>query len=291
MRETDLAVSIADRAGAIGHHVLSLTDSGFNDAAKGLETLYREILNMTRGWALTSTNFETLNSAAIDLHDTGRRIAVQVTARLTSRKVKKTVEVFLAKKLDRKYDTLHIVGIEGIRQSKHALKWVTITHQESILSTAGLTLRQLEKLDERLGESVPWTQFTQRSDFACFEVVLSTLNRDAIRHSVAVEADFGDMLRALRQIKQMVTVGKAEGIQATAKAASAYASFAYREQIEMIDEEIGRMTRLVRKGLVGDNLLPPAIGKNVDGVRESLVDRVNRFSEAHGHHTRIQIQR
>lgn len=289
MREAELAASIADRAGAIGHHVLNLTESGFNDASKGLETLYCEVLNLTRGWTLTSTNFATMNSAAIDLHDRSRRIAVQVTTRLSSEKVRRTVETFLRHGLHPQYDELFIVGVEGIRSSKHAPHWVTIAHQAQMLNTANLSLHQLNALDTRLGDSIPWAHFTQRSDFACFEVVLSVINRDAIRHSTPVEANFRDMLSGLRQIKQIVTVGIADGVQAKAKAASAYTSGNYREEVEMIDEQIGTMTRLIRNGLNG-SFLPYDVGLEVDKIREDLVRHVNDFSEAHGHRTRIRIQ-
>lgn len=289
MREAQLAASIAERGAIIGWHVKMQTAASLNDVSKGLETLYMEILNLSRGWNLESTNFKTPNAAAIDLHDPFQKIAVQVTVNATTTKVAKTIKTFESTGLRSRYDELWIVGIAATQQSGlNARSWLTVLKQSAMLSTASLKLEQMEELDDRLARSVKWDRFVQKSDAHCFDIVLSVLDRDAIRHSTQMEGDFDDMLVGLREIKQIVTMGEVHGKKHQAKPAPLYEP-EYQEILDAIEITVGEMSSLVKRNRESAFAIAPVAAREVDHLRENLVADVNRFCMDHKHTRRIRI--
>ena len=244
--------------------------------------LYREVLNLTHGWNLTSTNFPDRNFPAIDLHDVGRRLAVQVTVNCDTSKIVETQDTFLRHSLDNHYDRLIFVSIKSVKKSSKLAPWAELFTQSKLLNLENLDLAQMQTLDDRLASSIPWHQFTEQSDRHCFDVVLGVLHRDAIRHMTPVEGNFDDMLDALRAIKQIINQGQAPGLRTQAKPISLYAT-PYVEVLEDIDTHVGRMASMVKRNLQPYNFLPHRAADEVDRERQQLVNKVNDFCAAHGH--------
>lgn len=246
MEETDVKARIVDRMSILESHVTGRVAHSLNDVTSALEVLYREVLNLTQGWNLTSTNFPDRNFPAVDLHDVGGRLAVQVTVNCNTDKIVATQDTFQRHKLGDHYDRLVFVGIKSVKKSKKLESWAEIIAQSELLNLENLDFAQLCALDDRLASSIPWHQFTEQSDRHCFDVVLGVLDRDAIRHMTHVEGDFDDMLDALRQIKQVINQGQVGGTRIQAKPLSLYGA-AYVQILEDIDTHVGRMASIVRR--------------------------------------------
>ncbi|HDC4682858.1 SMEK domain-containing protein [Enterobacter cloacae subsp. cloacae] len=85
---------------------LSLTDIN-----KGAEDFYCGLLNIAYGYKLKNINIVEPNTAAIDLGDIEKRIAIQVTSVAALSKAKYTVEKFIEKRLYESFDKLYILNI------------------------------------------------------------------------------------------------------------------------------------------------------------------------------------
>ncbi|MGW9552382.1 SMEK domain-containing protein [Citricoccus zhacaiensis] len=288
MQESRLQDQIVQRSSAIAFAVKSSTSAGLNDYAKGLETLYMEILNLTRGWNLQSANFSDANAHAIDLKDEKARVAVQVTVTASGKKIRDTISLFKQNKLDDQFDTLYIVGIDTVGETRYMEPWVKLMNHSAMTRVTGLSVAKLQTLERRLADSIEWHKFVQESDAHCFDVVMSVLNRDAIRHSTGIEGDFDDMVKGLNEIKQIVTAGQIPSTQVRAKVAALYDQ-EYQEILDDIDVSIGTMKRLIQRNKVSSTIVPHKIATQVDQERRELVERVNAFCEKHDHAGRISI--
>ncbi|WP_422936269.1 SMEK domain-containing protein [Sinomonas sp. P47F7] len=286
MDEIVVKERIVDRMSILESHVSGRVAHGLTDVTSALEVLYREVLNLTRGWNLASTNFPSRNFPAVDLHDVGRRVAVQVTATCDNKKIVQTQDTFTRHGLSARYDSLIFVGVKSVKSPKQLAPWAQLFTQSQLLNLENLDLAQLWALDDRLAKSISWDRFTQESDRHCFDVVLGVLDRDAIRHMTQVEGNFGDMLDALRQIKQVINEGRVKGTRIQAKALSLYDT-PYVQILEDIDTHVGRMASIVKRNLEPYNFLPHSAAAEVDQERLELVEEVNKFCAAHGHDRRI----
>ncbi len=286
MQESEVKARIVDRMSILDSHVSGRVAHGLLDATAALEVLYAEVLNLTRGWNLSSTNFPARNFPAVDLHDPVQRLAVQVTVTCDSGKITETQKTFERHNLGASYSRLVFVGIRSTTQSKNLASWAEVFSQSDLLNLENLNLSQLVTLDDRLAQSIQWHRFTQQSDQRCFEVVLGVVNRDAIRHMTHVEGDFDDMLTALRQIKQVINQGEIPGTSIIAKPLSLYAA-PYIAILEEIDTRVGRMSSIVKRDLQPHNFLPYPAAREVDIERVHLIDSVNAFCMANQHDGRI----
>lgn len=286
MEETVVKARIIDRMSLLEAHVTGRVAHGLNDVTSALEVLYREVLNFTHGWDLTSANFPDRNFTAVDLHDVGRRLAVQVTVTCSTNKIVETQDTFQRHNLDLQYDRLIFVGIKSVIRSKKLASWAELFTQSTLLNLENLDLGQLWALDDRLANSIRWHRFTERSDRHCFDVVLGVLDRDAIRHMTHVEGSFDDMLEALQQIKQIINLGQIRETRIQAKPVSLYDT-PYVQILEVIDSHVGRMASIVKRNLEPYNFLPPPAANEVDRERRQLVQEVNSFCTAHGHDGRL----
>ena len=286
MEETVVKARIVDRMSLLEAHVSGRVAHGLNDVTSALEVLYREVLNLTHGWNLTSANFPDRNFPAVDLHDVAQCLAIQVTVTCDTGKIVETQDTFMRHKLDTQYDRLIFVGIRSVKKSKQLAPWAELFTQSKLLNLENLDLAQMRALDDRLANSIPWHQFTEQSDRHCFDVVLGVLDRDAIRHMTNVEGNFDDMLEALQEIKQIINQGQVRETRIQAKPLSLYDT-PYIQILEDIDTHVGRMASLVKRNLQPYNFLPHPAADEVDRERYQLVQEVNDFCAAHGHDRRI----
>lgn len=74
-----------------------------------IEDFYCGLLNLLYDYELENKNKKVKNAAAIDLYDSKRKIAVQVTARNDRNKVNETIDMFIDKKLYEENDRLLVV--------------------------------------------------------------------------------------------------------------------------------------------------------------------------------------
>ncbi len=111
---------------------VSLSNSmNFTDINVYAEYFYRDLLNLAFGYNLDNINILEPNTAAIDLGDPVKKLAIQVTSTSKLDKTKKTVKKFIDKNLFEKYDRLIILNIT----EKTAHKTLTIGDSNYLLDT------------------------------------------------------------------------------------------------------------------------------------------------------------
>ncbi|MCY4014384.1 MAG: SMEK domain-containing protein [Gammaproteobacteria bacterium] len=100
--------------------------AGHFDSAKICEDLFCDLFQVLFGWTgLRNVNVEgQTNYPGIDLADEERRIAVQVTATRTLRKIRETIETFLRHNLDSRFDRL-VIYILTTRQATYSKQALT----------------------------------------------------------------------------------------------------------------------------------------------------------------------
>jgi hypothetical protein len=81
------------------------------------EDFYEQLLNLVYDYGLKNANEFYPNAAAIDLRDTGNKIAIQVTSTSSLKKTQKTVEKFIKHGMFNKFKRLIILNI--VKKSKH----------------------------------------------------------------------------------------------------------------------------------------------------------------------------
>ncbi len=99
----------------LGQYVDSIkrqTSCNLNSEAVNAEGFFRNFLNLLFGLNLSKDHIESATNDTIDLHDTEKRICVQVTANNTKAKVKTTVKSFVDKQKYNNYSQLHFLIID-----------------------------------------------------------------------------------------------------------------------------------------------------------------------------------
>lgn len=97
--------------------VETLNSMNLTDINVHAENFFRDLLNLIYGYKLRNINIDEMNTAAIDLGDTSKKIALQVTSTNALKKTTDTVSKFIAKGLQNTYDRLIILNIRS--KSEH----------------------------------------------------------------------------------------------------------------------------------------------------------------------------
>lgn len=278
-----LLAQVNSLVAVLRNYVDANTRSGLNDVASSIEVLVSEILHITEGLSLSRLNLLQTDFPAIDLGDAGRGVAIQVTSNVTSEKWKKTVEKFSAHGLDATYKQLRIFGFcDAVRPQKLPAHVVVQGPRVLLGCLASLDIGQLKKLERLLRESYDFSRLNPLRDEDCFRIVLSVLDRDAIRHFTEVEGSYADLATALKEIKEIITAGRVPSKHIYAKPLSAY-SEKYEGVLRNIDLHLARMLAEVNRARSGSHYcLTPEQRHSIDKERSELIQEVNDFCKYNG---------
>ncbi|WP_019657958.1 SMEK domain-containing protein [Variovorax atrisoli] len=145
--------------------VKSLSKRGKTDLNRDCESFFATVLNLVYGYALKNVNEESLNEAAIDLADEGRKLCVQVTATSDSGKIKKTIETFNKHKLYEKYQELRFLML--VDKKKYTTAFETNDHftfdhkahvhdiDDVLAKAESLDLEQMKALSDFIDKQLP----------------------------------------------------------------------------------------------------------------------------------------
>jgi len=114
---------ITDALGTLAHQIEYRNSVNLYDINIISEDFFRDFLNLVYGYKLINLNIVEKNASAIDLGDTTKKIAIQVTSDNSSTKIDGTIEKFIEKKLYEKYDKLLILIIT--RKKKYRKEFET----------------------------------------------------------------------------------------------------------------------------------------------------------------------
>jgi hypothetical protein len=279
----DLVNRVASLIAALQHYVTVNTDTGLNDVCSSLEILISEMLQITEDLNLTRLNLFQSNFPAIDLADSKRGIAVQVTSNVTSAKWKDTVAKFAAHGLNAHYTQLRIIGFCKAVKPRALPAHVTVQGPQAFLAgLKSLDVAQLTKLESLLRTSYDFSKLNPLHDKDCFLVVLRVLDRDALRHFTIVEGSYTDFSHALKEIKEVINAGSIPSKGIYAKPLSQYSS-PYEALLSNVDLQLSQMLAEVNRARQGHNYCLTYQQKQmIDRSRSSIIQEVNDFCKGQG---------
>lgn len=288
MIHQDLINKIASLIAALQRYAATKVDMGQFDVGASVEVLIGQVLAVTEGLTIVNKNQIRVSFPAIDLADDTKRIAIQVTTNVSTKKWKETVKKFHDHNLDAAYDTLRIIGFCEAVKPRACPANVLVQGPEAILGTLKtLRIETLSKLEADLRNSFDFSKLSPLSDKDCFGVVLSVLDRDAIRHYTCVEGSFHDFSSALKEIREIINTGQVKGKHFFAKPLSQY-SPPYEDLLHTVDLEISSMlAELNRARRDAHYYLTEAQKLKIDRAREKIISTVNKFCETCGFSRRI----
>lgn len=272
--------NIASLITALQQHASTKIDMGLYDVGASIEVLVSQILQITEGLTLVNKNQISVTFPAIDLADDAKGIAIQVTANVSTKKWKETVEKFHKHKLNTRYKSLRIIGFCDSVKPRDCPTDVLVQGPEAILGPLKtLTPEKLVELEEKLRSSYDFSKLSPLTDRDCFGIVLGVLDRDAIRHYTSVEGSFNDLAGALKEIREVITTGQIRGKAIFAKPVSHY-SAPYDQALQSIDFALGSMLAQLNMARSGNNYyLTEDQKKKIDADRAQIISVANSLCE------------
>ena len=136
-----------------------------NDGSVISENMCETLMNIVYDYNLKNINLISQNEAVIDLYDSKKRIAVQVTSNSTLTKMKKCLSAFMDKELYKDYDKLYIYVLTKKQRSyklehqkKEGFEFNYKSHiidKSDILSQLqALSSPKIKEVSEMLGQSI-----------------------------------------------------------------------------------------------------------------------------------------
>jgi hypothetical protein len=190
-------------------YVKNSQQAGFSDMTRLLESLSIHLFKATHGLDLKNKNFLCPNFPAIDLADDARRTAVQVTTNANAAKIKHTLKMFKDHTLSRDYDTLIILGFISCSSATKLPPFCEVLNMSDLISLVA------DKNNDDLAQDIV-DALQQHSDFSrvhpyddknCLEIVLRCIDRSAIKHRMACEGSYADMVKGLNEITELISKG------------------------------------------------------------------------------------
>jgi hypothetical protein len=280
---------ITSLVAALQHYVNAKTDMGLNDVSASIEVLVAQVLRETEDLNLKNQNVVKVNFPAIDLADDQAGVAVQVTSNVSTEKWQETVAKFKKHKLNKKYNSLRIIGFCSTVKPRNCPRFVNVQGFDSILNCLKtLTPDALQRLEQLLRSSYDFSKLSPLSDRDCFGVVLGVIDRDAIRHYTNVEGSFPGMANALKEIREIINSGQVKDKNIYAKPLSHYSAPYYQLLLD-VDLAISAMLAELNRAKQHQMYFLTAKQKQkLDGLRGDIIRRVNAFCRAQGINRQVQ---
>lgn len=244
--------------------------AGFHDMERMLEALAIHMFRALSIGELENKNQLSVNFPAIDLADDKNKVAVQVTSNASPAKIDKTIAAFEKKNssgisLKDKYSILYIFGF--CKSSKHP----TPAYCE-VIDPCYFIGELCDKADEDQIQNVlnavrrhqnysslhPW------EDKDSLEIILNTINRNAIKHMMSCEGSISAMTKGLNEISELITKGTIRG-RDRAKSISDFRDQSMVLFLRGIMDSISTILAIVNKSKVGQG---DFVAIDYDGMRE-----------------------
>lgn len=261
------------------------------------EDFYADLLNIIYGWDLINLNHSDLNAVAIDLGDTKRKIAVQVTSNRTKYKIQKTLDKFEEYKLSTHFNQLKLVII-GERTGNYPSLNVpaslvfdgkndVLDDSEIIKAIRGLsTLEVLEVLDLLKRDIVPKKDVEaalQHDDKRVLEIYRDYFDRPALKDMWMAEGDYSGFQKALTDLIALMNTGILNN-QSITKSMFQIQDSTIRSALAPVAEQLRCLRQLfnchVRNSDINlennsSNFIVRSKADVFDRLRESIIEELN----------------
>ncbi len=251
----------------------------FNDIAFGVEVLVKDLLNVLENADYQNLNYIRANYPAIDLLDKKQGIAIQVTTTADKTKVDKTIAMY--EKNNMHHKELIILGFVSCTKThfdkarvvdlKYLLNKIKSASHEKIIEVNNILQREL-----------PVNRIGPLQDKNCLEIVLSFLNRSAIRDRGHQEGCYIDMVSGLKEIKEVICTGTLKGKRYTSKSLYEY-SEENQSKLEDIEFEISKIIRIynAERNISGSQFIYLNSTKmnEIDATKKIIIDMANNLAK------------
>lgn len=268
--------------------------AGFHDMERMLEALSIYMFRALNIGELVNKNQLRVNFPAIDLADDKKGIAVQVTSNASPAKIEKTIKAFEKKNeagrtLKDGYSTLYIFGF--CKASKHSTPAYC-----KVIDPSYFIGELCDKADEDQIQSVlnavrrhrDYSSLHPWNDKDCLEIILNTINRNAIKHMMSCEGNIFDMTLGLREISELIAKGTIQGKE-RAKSISDFEDQTMIKFLREVMDAVSGIQAIVNSSKVGDG---DRVAIDYDGMVkiDELKVRISKSSSAIAKVKQIDIE-
>ena len=205
---------------------------------------------------LVNKNQLMVNFPAIDLADDKKMIAVQVTSNATPAKIEKTIKAFEAKSdagvsLQDSYSTLYIFGF--CKSSRHRVPTYCKVIDPSYFIGELCDKAdedQIQKMLNAVRRHQDYSSLHPWNDKDSLEIILNTINRNAIKHMMSCEGNITDMTQGLREISELIAKGAIQGKE-RAKSISDFDDQFMIKFLRDVMDAVSSIQAIVNKSKVG----------------------------------------
>ena len=256
---------------------------------KPVEVLMQAMLHEIEDLNLVNTNLHTNNSAAIDLADAAKGVAIQVTTNASREKWTKTFEMLQKNKmigaLPGQYSEVRVVGFckssKPQKDKQPAAGLVVEGLSRYLEKLPSLSIAKLHRIVEQLRASYDFSRLHPLHDEHCWKIVFHHFNRDAIRHPPHAEGSHLLQAQAFIEVKSLIYGVQIKGVKA--KPLVNYAGVDFRTVLLEIDLALGHMLAKIN---CMNNSNAAALsfddGRAFDAIRLEIIDKVNAFNRSKG---------
>lgn len=254
----------------------------FNDIAFSVEVVVRDLLNVLENADYQNLNDIRANYPAIDLLDQAQGIAVQVTTTADKKKVDKTIAMYEKNKMHHK--ELIILGFVSCTKT-HCDKARVVDLKYLLNKIKSASHEKIIEVNNILQRELPVNRLSPLQDKNCLEIVLSFLNRSAIRDRGHQEGCYTDMVSGLKEIKEVICAGTLKGKRYTSKPLYEY-SEENQYKLEAIEFEISRIIRIynIEKNASGSQFIfiNDTQMNEIDTAKKIIIDIANNLAKDNG---------
>lgn len=215
----------------------------FNDISFSIEVVVKEVLTVLESSQYINLNDFEHDYPAIDLLNEDKGIAVQVTTDANMAKVKHTVKMY--EKHSMKYNELIVFGfLKKTNTKTPKAKIVSVEYLTNKIKAS--SYEKILKVNRILQREIPFHRLSPLKDKHCLEVVLSVIDRSAIKDMTHIEGCYHDMVNGLKEIVQIIYNGEVKEGKIRAKPLVGY-SDDIQSELEEIVFEVNEIIRVVNK--------------------------------------------
>ncbi|HCE2652354.1 TPA: SMEK domain-containing protein [Vibrio parahaemolyticus] len=251
----------------------------FNDIAFSVEIVVRDLLNVLEKADYQNLNDIKPNYPAIDLLDQTQGIAVQVTTTADKKKVDKTIAMYEKKKMS--YKELIILGFVSCTKTQFD-KARVVDMQYLVNKIKSASHEKIVEVNNILQRELPINRLSPLRDKNCLEIVLSFLNRSAIRDRGHQEGCYTDMVTGLKEIKEVICAGTLKGKRYSSKSLYEY-SEENQYKLESIEFEISKIIQIYNKEKNSSGTPLVILNGNqmaeIDTAKKAIIDMANNLAK------------
>jgi hypothetical protein len=246
------------------------SDAGFSDNYAALEEFAKEYFAIVENLRLTNANTIKTNYPAVDLLDDSSKVAIQVTASATRRKISETLAKWV--KLNKGDYRLIVVGVTAKVNSKNATVY---TLSDLVTKAKNLDLKNLQQLVKAFRERLHPNTYSLTTDAACINNLVDFLDRGALRDLQDREGDYQRMYASLEQVKRYILFGTTDHYPVSIKPLAMY-DYNTKKTLRDIEYRITNILSICdrHRTISGDLVLTQNEFDQIDKLKMEIFDLV-----------------